>query len=79
MREKREKTHTEIQDFMDNKLGVILSDLRRELKLTEARLRDNHQVFINQNCNCSRCDYDWQKKVLQESPKPILMPIPIVH
>ena len=44
LREKRDKTHTEIQDFMDNKLGVVLSDLRRELKLTEARLRDNHQV-----------------------------------
>ena len=49
MTEKRDKTHTEIQDFMDNKLGVVLSDLRRELKLTEARLRDNHQVcgFLN--------------------------------
>ena len=47
LREKRDKTHTEIQEFMDNKLGVVLSDLRRELKLTEARLRDNHQV-----CGC---------------------------
>ena len=44
LRGKRDKTHTEIQEFMDNKLGVVLSDLRRELKLTEARLRDNHQV-----------------------------------
>ena len=44
LREKREITHTQIQEFMDKKLGVILSDLRRELKLTEARLRDNHQV-----------------------------------
>ena len=29
---------------MDDKLGEALIDLRRELKLTEARLRDNHQV-----------------------------------
>ena len=53
MREKREKTHTDIQEFMDHKLGEALIDLRRELKLTEARLRDNHQV-----CGVSEVKHD---------------------
>ena len=55
LKEKRDKTHTQIQEFMDNKLGVVLSDLRRELKLTEARLRDNHQV-----CGTSFQRLNWQ-------------------
>jgi hypothetical protein len=42
--EKRETTHREIEEFLSNKLGDMLTDLRREIKLCEARLRDNHQV-----------------------------------
>ena len=63
MREKREITNTQIQEFMDKKLGVILSDLRRELKLTEARLRDNHQV-----CACWRVDQSLKTEQANYSP-----------
>ena len=42
--EKRETTHREIEEFISDKLGDMISDLRREIKLCEARLRDNHQV-----------------------------------
>ena len=42
--EKRKASHQEIEEFHENKVGAVLSDLRRELELTEARLRDNHQV-----------------------------------
>ena len=41
---KRKASHQEIEEFHENKVGAVLSDLRRELELTEARLRDNHQV-----------------------------------
>ena len=40
----RKSSIHKVEEFLSDKVEVLLNDLRREVKLMEARLRDNHQV-----------------------------------